>query len=75
MEESLRWDCRAGGKPKPSYRWLRNGEALALEVRPVRPGHPSSVPLSLCEERCRWKTRHRGESVLTLHFTGKEGFL
>ncbi|KAK1332604.1 hypothetical protein QTO34_007287 [Cnephaeus nilssonii] len=33
VEESLRWDCRAGGKPKPSYRWLRNGEALALESR------------------------------------------
>ncbi|XP_016057938.1 PREDICTED: contactin-3 [Miniopterus natalensis] len=33
VEESLYWECRASGRPKPSYRWLRNGEALALEER------------------------------------------
>ncbi|XP_036122223.1 contactin-3-like [Molossus molossus] len=30
---SLRWECRASGKPKPSYRWLKNGEALELQER------------------------------------------
>ncbi|XP_037377819.1 contactin-3 [Talpa occidentalis] len=31
--ESLHWECRAGGKPKPWYRWLKNGAALAPEER------------------------------------------
>ncbi|XP_077781154.1 contactin-3 isoform X2 [Podarcis muralis] len=33
VEDNLYWECRASGKPKPSYRWLRNGEPLALEGR------------------------------------------
>lgn len=33
VEDSLYWECRASGKPKPSYRWLKNGDALVLEVR------------------------------------------
>ncbi|XP_048210843.1 contactin-3 [Perognathus longimembris pacificus] len=33
VEDSLYWECRASGKPKPSYRWLKNGEALVLEER------------------------------------------
>ncbi|NXG05993.1 CNTN3 protein, partial [Sakesphorus luctuosus] len=33
VEDTLFWDCRAGGKPKPSYRWLKNGEQLSAEGR------------------------------------------
>uniref|UniRef100_A0A6J0V971 Contactin-3 isoform X1 n=2 Tax=Pogona vitticeps TaxID=103695 RepID=A0A6J0V971_9SAUR len=33
VEDNLYWECRASGKPKPSYRWLRNGEPLTLEGR------------------------------------------
>ncbi|ELK15188.1 Contactin-3 [Pteropus alecto] len=33
VEDSLSWQCRAGGKPTPSYRWLKDGAALALEER------------------------------------------
>ncbi|KAK9406070.1 contactin-3 [Crotalus adamanteus] len=33
VEDNIDWECRASGKPKPSYRWLRNGEPLALEGR------------------------------------------
>ncbi|XP_054832379.1 contactin-3 [Eublepharis macularius] len=33
VEDNLYWECRASGKPKPSYRWLKNGEPLALEGR------------------------------------------
>ncbi|NWH99153.1 CNTN3 protein, partial [Tichodroma muraria] len=33
VEDTLFWDCRASGKPKPSYRWLKNGEQLAIEGR------------------------------------------
>uniref|UniRef100_A0A3B3TZQ0 Contactin-3-like n=1 Tax=Poecilia latipinna TaxID=48699 RepID=A0A3B3TZQ0_9TELE len=25
IEERLHWECRANGKPKPSYAWLKNG--------------------------------------------------
>ncbi|XP_070247561.1 contactin-3 isoform X2 [Myotis yumanensis] len=50
VEESLRWDCRAGGKPKPSYRWLRNGEALVLEERiQLENGALSIVNLSVAD--------------------------
>ena len=33
IEANLLWECRASGKPKPKYRWLKNGSALATEVR------------------------------------------
>uniref|UniRef100_A0A8I3WME2 Contactin-2 n=1 Tax=Callithrix jacchus TaxID=9483 RepID=A0A8I3WME2_CALJA len=33
VEDNLYWECRASGKPKPSYRWLKNGAALVLEER------------------------------------------
>uniref|UniRef100_A0A667X572 Contactin-3-like n=1 Tax=Myripristis murdjan TaxID=586833 RepID=A0A667X572_9TELE len=26
IEERLNWECRANGKPKPSYTWLKNGQ-------------------------------------------------
>lgn len=29
---SLRWGCAAAGKPRPTVRWLRNGEPLASQV-------------------------------------------
>uniref|UniRef100_A0A672Q641 Contactin-4-like n=1 Tax=Sinocyclocheilus grahami TaxID=75366 RepID=A0A672Q641_SINGR len=32
IDESLLWECKASAKPKPSYRWLRNGEPLEIQV-------------------------------------------
>ncbi|XP_014001305.1 contactin-3 [Salmo salar] len=33
IEERLHWECRANGKPKPSYNWLKNGQVLITEER------------------------------------------
>ncbi|XP_010880252.2 contactin-4 isoform X2 [Esox lucius] len=33
IDSNLQWECRASGKPKPVYRWLKNGEPLVLEDR------------------------------------------
>lgn len=33
IEENLFWECKASGKPKPSYSWLKNGEILMSEVK------------------------------------------
>ncbi|KAJ7998556.1 hypothetical protein DPEC_G00206130 [Dallia pectoralis] len=34
IDDSLVWECKATGKPKPSYRWMKNGENLeTLEER------------------------------------------
>lgn len=28
IDDTLVWECKASAKPKPSYRWLKNGEPL-----------------------------------------------
>lgn len=28
IDDSLVWECLGIGKPKPSYRWMKNGENL-----------------------------------------------
>lgn len=28
IDDSLVWECKATGKPKPSYRWMKNGENI-----------------------------------------------
>ncbi|KAL0978657.1 hypothetical protein UPYG_G00173550 [Umbra pygmaea] len=34
IDDSLVWECKATGKPKPSYRWMKNGENLeSMEER------------------------------------------
>ncbi|XP_014802090.1 PREDICTED: contactin-6 [Calidris pugnax] len=33
LYDSLFWECKAKGKPSPSYSWLKNGQALASEER------------------------------------------
>lgn len=39
IEENLAWECKASGRPKPSYSWLKNGEMLAAEVRTSNSNH------------------------------------
>lgn len=39
----LRWECKATGKPQPTYRWLRNGAPLQLQVpQPTDPLGPKA---------------------------------
>ncbi|XP_015197892.1 contactin-2 isoform X1 [Lepisosteus oculatus] len=33
ISSELRWSCAAAGKPRPSIRWLRNGQPLASQDR------------------------------------------
>ncbi|KAK2914635.1 hypothetical protein Q8A73_005229 [Channa argus] len=33
IEENLFWECKASGKPKPSFSWLKNGEQVTAEGR------------------------------------------
>ncbi|XP_062853242.1 contactin-3 [Trichomycterus rosablanca] len=33
IEDRLSWECKANGKPKPSFSWLRNGETLMSQGR------------------------------------------
>lgn len=30
---NLQWECKAAGKPRPTHKWLKNGELLMAEVR------------------------------------------
>lgn len=40
IDDSLTWECKATGKPKPSYRWMKNGDNLeSAEVRSAEHQH------------------------------------
>lgn len=51
IESDLRWSCVASGKPRPTVRWLRNGQPLTSQVPPASsdpaPAAPAPPPASL----------------------------
>uniref|UniRef100_A0A4W5P217 Contactin 4 n=1 Tax=Hucho hucho TaxID=62062 RepID=A0A4W5P217_9TELE len=50
IDDSLVWECKATGKPKPSYRWMKNGENLeSLERIQVANGVLSISRLTLSD--------------------------
>uniref|UniRef100_A0A3B3VD10 Contactin-3-like n=1 Tax=Poecilia latipinna TaxID=48699 RepID=A0A3B3VD10_9TELE len=50
IEERLHWECRANGKPKPSYAWLKNGQQFLSEDRiHVEDGVLTVSPLTLSD--------------------------
>uniref|UniRef100_A0A673WWG1 Contactin 4 n=1 Tax=Salmo trutta TaxID=8032 RepID=A0A673WWG1_SALTR len=50
IDDSLVWECKATGKPKPSYRWMKNGENMeSLERIQVADGALSISRLTLSD--------------------------
>ncbi|TNN31984.1 Contactin-3 [Liparis tanakae] len=33
IDANLQWECKAMGRPRPTYRWLKNGQPLTAEGR------------------------------------------
>ncbi|XP_044038618.1 contactin-4 isoform X2 [Siniperca chuatsi] len=33
IDANLQWECKAAGKPRPTYKWLKNGQPLIAEGR------------------------------------------
>ncbi|XP_037346353.2 contactin-4 [Pungitius pungitius] len=33
IDANLQWECKAMGKPRPTYKWLKNGQPLATQGR------------------------------------------
>ncbi|XP_030276182.1 contactin-3 [Sparus aurata] len=62
IEESLFWECKANGKPKPSYSWLKNGDTVTPEGRvQIENGALSIAALNLSDSgmyQCVAENKH-----------------
>ncbi|XP_068598948.1 contactin-3 [Brachionichthys hirsutus] len=62
IEESLLWECKANGKPKPSYSWLKNGDQILNEGRvQIENGALSIAALNLSDSgmyQCVAENKH-----------------
>ncbi|XP_014834294.1 PREDICTED: contactin-3-like [Poecilia mexicana] len=62
IEENLFWECKANGKPKPSYSWLKNGEQMVAEARvEIENGALSITALNLSDSgmyQCVAENKH-----------------
>uniref|UniRef100_A0A8C8E0K5 Contactin 3b n=1 Tax=Oryzias sinensis TaxID=183150 RepID=A0A8C8E0K5_9TELE len=62
IEENLFWECKASGKPKPSYSWLKNGEQVMAEGRvQIENGALSITALNLSDSgmyQCVAENKH-----------------
>uniref|UniRef100_A0A8C6WLR9 Contactin 3b n=1 Tax=Neogobius melanostomus TaxID=47308 RepID=A0A8C6WLR9_9GOBI len=60
IEENLFWECKASGKPKPSYSWLRNGQPLTDRLQ-IENGALSVAALNLSDSgmyQCVAENKH-----------------
>lgn len=62
IEENLFWECKANGKPKPSFSWLKNGESIHAEGRvQIENGALSIAALNLSDNgmyQCVAENKH-----------------
>uniref|UniRef100_A0AAY4E8W2 Contactin 3b n=1 Tax=Denticeps clupeoides TaxID=299321 RepID=A0AAY4E8W2_9TELE len=83
IEENLFWECKASGRPKPSYNWLKNGEPLAAEGRvQIENGALSIVSLNLSDAgmyQCVAENKHgiiyASAELMVLVLCGNHGLL
>uniref|UniRef100_A0A3B3ZT54 Contactin 3b n=1 Tax=Periophthalmus magnuspinnatus TaxID=409849 RepID=A0A3B3ZT54_9GOBI len=60
IEQNLFWECKATGKPKPSYSWLRNGQTLSGQLQ-IENGALSITALNLSDSgmyQCVAENKH-----------------
>ncbi|XP_035886136.1 LOW QUALITY PROTEIN: contactin-6 [Phyllostomus discolor] len=61
--DSLRWECRARGRPRPWYRWLKNGEPLHPQERiQIENGTLTITTLNVSDSgvyQCAAENKHR----------------
>lgn len=47
--ERLHWECKATGRPRPTYRWLRNGLPLTSQVQTLLHSRMPLIAPRSCE--------------------------
>uniref|UniRef100_A0A8D2LZR0 Contactin 6 n=1 Tax=Varanus komodoensis TaxID=61221 RepID=A0A8D2LZR0_VARKO len=49
LYDTLVWECKATGKPAPSYSWYKNGQPLSPEVRSIENGTLTITMLNISD--------------------------